>query len=119
MSADIPTLRALLATATPGPWQFCKASPDVGCQCGLVWSMACDRVVFVARREDEDGSIPHEQMVANARLVAALRNEVPELLDTLESLGGILEALVDRLTAEEAAEVAREMARWAIGRRRS
>lgn len=74
---------------TPGPWRACQARADKGgCSCGHVWSLPADQVVATANTiwgDDLDhpyGEIPHDQMIANARLIAA----APELLGALTSM---------------------------------
>ena len=67
---------------TKGGWGYCGASPEEGCSCGLIWSVAQDAVVAIAIREDESGKRPHEQMVANAHLIA----QSPRMYELLKKL---------------------------------
>lgn len=56
---------------TPGPWRICGEDRN-GCICGQIWSTTADFNVATAHMViDELGSIPKEQMLANARLIAS------------------------------------------------
>jgi hypothetical protein len=66
-----------MSAHTPGPWQAC------GCgHCGLVWSKPADWCVasMGGGPHDEQGTMPNETRLANARLVAA----APDLLEACE-----------------------------------
>jgi hypothetical protein len=86
MSADTEALRQLFRAASAGPWDACGAERG-GCQCGLIWSKTADHLVLCARPHADDMATPSlEQSKANAILITAVVNALPDLLDELDRL---------------------------------
>lgn len=96
--ARLNELRALCDAATEGPWKTCGASDD-RCKCGHVWSRPRDGHIATAMHIDQyakddpgrleaEELVPHDldEMVGNARFIAAARTAIPELLDEIERL---------------------------------
>ncbi len=79
-----------MSAHSPGPWKFCSANADRGgCQCGLIWPASEDIHVATAHGKSSpegEGDTPHEEMVANARLIAC----APEMLAMLNEIRGRL-----------------------------
>ncbi len=98
----IAKLRALSATATPGPWELCQhlksAEDDAACRCGyrgVVFGPNADAAYAVfqpgherPRREEEWGTEParYERTVeiANSHLIVEAVNSLPVLLNAVE-----------------------------------
>lgn len=94
--AEIEGLERLLREATPGPWHGLHDGPDAknpDCSCGQVWSGAVDwPVAFCDTREGDEG--PNERVrKANAALIVAAINALPQLLETARKAGEYREAL--------------------------
>lgn len=72
---------------TPGPWRYCGQDRDQ-CKCGRVWSIPSDfEVATCELKNEENGSeITMEQMMANARLIAA----APEMFEKLYKAAKLL-----------------------------
>lgn len=79
-------LRALLAKATPGPWARERA---------LGFDLGCDAEVVIDSPSTETWNIVHADD-ADANLVVAMRNALPELLDAVDALK-VAEDLIDDL----------------------
>lgn len=88
MSVDTHHLRTLLAAATPGPWDAHKTeieAPDcLVTTCEYAWDER-DREREV-QLQLEAGVPPEHVATANAALIAAAVNALPELLDALDAL---------------------------------
>ena len=83
-AAKIEELRGLLAADTSTDWQTIRADPAEGAD---VWWICAKNA---AGQEVELGSLqggfPHPTREARARLIVAMRNALPELLDLAASL---------------------------------
>lgn len=72
---------------SPGPWREC-GNDRGGCQCGMVWSIPRDMMIATAHGKSSDegeGDTPHDEMVANARLIAG----APRILELLRSYDNV------------------------------
>ena len=100
----IEELRGLLVAATSTDWQTIRADPAEGAD---VWWICAKNA---AGQEVELGSLqggfPHPTREARARLIVAMRNALPELLDLAASLAsagedGLCKALTSYQQADE------------------
>ena len=104
-AAKIEELRGLLAADTSTDWQTIRADPAKGAD---VWWICAKNA---AGQEVELGSLqggfPHPTREARARLIVAMRNALPELLDLASSLasagedGELCKALTSYQQADE------------------
>jgi hypothetical protein len=113
---DLDRLEGLMAEATAAPWAPCGAN-DSACECHLVWASGRDLVVAVARPsgahddpETQEVMPPKAQRVANAQLIAELRNSAPSLLRAARE-SDRLRALLER--ADELLSDVRGDVQWA------
>lgn len=107
MTLDLDKLTELEANATPGPWRECGRDGG-GCQCCVVWANSVDAPIaetthgpwgdrYPAIRLAKDsssiagryeayieridyGEVPQAAGLANAKLIAEMRNALPELI---------------------------------------
>ncbi|BDU72352.1 hypothetical protein [Mesoterricola silvestris] len=78
----LQTLRALEAAATQGRWTVPHfARPKVGCECGYIFADGQDGMGSICDIHFGDEDEPKETAAANGKLIAAMRNLAPELLD--------------------------------------
>ena len=89
---DIKKLRELEGKATPGPWEVYDKSGRV--------DFIYPAVGLVAVDGDDENIILHITP-ADAALIAAARNAMPDLLDLVEAQGAENAALKERLAAAE------------------
>jgi hypothetical protein len=77
---NIPELRRLHAAATPRPWhRFHDGHDDHPCDCGQIWSE--HELLFCPALNDDPKK---ESRVNEGRLIVAMRNALPALLDAAE-----------------------------------
>jgi len=76
---DLELLAKLHESATPAPWRECGHDRG-GCVCGQVWSESTDQFLFKPDAGDEAPVPTQETKLANAALVAAMRNNLEALL---------------------------------------
>lgn len=96
---------------TPGPWKFGLGCPSAG------FILYGSDGFVIARREVEETTDRNEEMVANARLIAA----APELYGALEELRDKVWRIIDLHRDSEAraeANMALERARSALAQAR-
>lgn len=95
MTIDIPRLRALLAAASPGPWECSLDCFDHPPDHDIEACVSDDSTSFLFTAATDvmnegDGSqwgrARESTVYANAALIAAARNALPQLLDAVESL---------------------------------
>lgn len=104
--------RVPMTNHTPGPWHECN---NGRCSCGLVWSIPGDfpvctvsddkrhnlQVIAVAHEHMADApdliyqTLPREQCVANARLIAAAPDMLAALRTMLNAIGNYPVTSVD------------------------
>lgn len=97
--ARIEALRALALKATPGPWRA-RGSQSHGTnvdgagitQVPVAWCSTASTVGL-----NGSHSITTEEAEANAALIASMRNAMPELLDTIDTLAAEGVALAQAL----------------------
>jgi len=96
---DLAKLRELLEKATKGNWavhpQFARIIPaeHIGRLIGCAADSATDFATYaqeICAMHQPDRHRPESETVANAELIAALRNEAPALLDEVEKLRAAL-----------------------------
>jgi hypothetical protein len=87
VSPDTAALRALLDSATPGPWEVYHGYS--GAQ-NIAQMRSTDRTVSVAAEKvisTKRGDVPPwERTMPNAQLIVAAVNALPELLDEIDRL---------------------------------
>jgi hypothetical protein len=90
MTKTTDTLRELLAKATPGPWAVDLTLNEAlgGCYWREIRAGEHGSTLGEVFHDlgDPDPSLTDEDAAANAALIVALRNEAPDLLDTIDRL---------------------------------
>lgn len=82
--SDLEKIRRLLSEATEGPWEVEVGGPEFG------EDEYCDGITSNSGQIVETDSGVYPPSLPDARLIAAMRNALPALLDRVEELEGAL-----------------------------